>query len=199
MERPDFRDRYVLRSYDEALTKLMREAKAGLDSVDEILGQIQTIPVVHGGATRQVSGPTVVDTTMQNFSTESTINSDVIRNTDVGEFVEFLVSMIEVFQAEAKRYMFHVLSQTTEAVGNMVDAQGKNIWDAQIEMIQRADMRFAPDGSHNYKFYLPPGMIENLKRNPPTPEQQKQFDEAISAKREAYYAQKRTRRLSQFS
>jgi hypothetical protein len=59
---------YSLRQYDLAMIRFHREIKRGFDKADQLLGQIQTVPVSHGGTTRQVSEPTIVDTKMRQFS-----------------------------------------------------------------------------------------------------------------------------------
>lgn len=187
---------FSLQKYDSAMTKLLREVKAGLDKTDEILGQIQTVPVVHGGSMRQVSEPKIVDTEMKIHKVEVVIELDWYRKTDVDEFVAFVYGMWERFASQAKKALFETLSLTTEAVGNSMDAQGKNFWDARIEMLEGLEMRFDEDGNHNTQFVLHPDTARKLMENPPTPEQQKRWEDALKAKREEYYAKKRTRRLS---
>jgi hypothetical protein len=56
-------------------------------------------------------------------------------------------------------------------------------------------MEFDDQGNHNYRIYLHPTADEKIAQNPPTPEQQKEMDDLIEAKREQFYAQKRARRL----
>lgn len=187
---------FSMKEYDSAMTKLFREVKAGLDKTDELLGQIQNVPVAHGGTMRQVSEPKIVDTEMKLHKVELLIQLDWYRKTDVDEFVTFIYGMCEQFASQAKKALFETISLTTEAVGNSVDAKGKNFWDARIEMLEGLEMRFDEDGNHNTQFVLNPNTARKLEENPPTPEQQKRWEEAINAKREEYYAKKRTRRLS---
>jgi hypothetical protein len=187
---------FSLHEYDSAMTRLLREVKAGLDKTDDILGQIQSHSVAHGGTMRQVSEPKIVDTKMKEFRTDVIIELDWYRKTDVEKFVEFLYGLCEALSSQAKKYLFETVSLTTEAVGNSFDLQGRNIWDAQIEMLKQTEMRFDEDGNHHWKFYVHPDTAKKLAENPPTPEQEKRWEEAINAKREEYYAKKRTRRLS---
>lgn len=185
-----------LPQHDSAITQLMRDVKTGLDKLDPILGQIQSVPVAHGGTTRQVSEPKIVDTAMKRVSVEVTIELDWYRQTDTKKFVEFLCGMCQSFQSRAKKDLFEMVSLTTEAVGNSFPLEGRNFWDAQIEIMKRTEMRFDQDGKHHYQFYLHPDTAKKLAASPPTPEQEKLWQETINAKREEYYAKKRIRRLS---
>jgi hypothetical protein len=78
------------------------------------------------------------------------------------------------------------VSLTTEAVGNVVNAADKDLWDAQIEMLQKTYLRFDDNGDHNAKFYMHPDTFKKLSANPPTAEQQQRWNQVLSAKREEY-------------
>lgn len=185
-----------LHPYDIATANLIGEAKTGLDKTDEILGQIQVHKVVHGGITRQVSEPKIVDTEMKQHKAELPLHFDVYRKTDVEKFIEFIYRMWEAFASQSKKGLFETVSLTTEAVGNSQPLAGRNVWDAQLEMLQSLEWTFDKDGNHNYKFYCHPDIGKKLAENPPTEEQNKKLEELISRKRKEYYAKKRTRRLS---
>jgi hypothetical protein len=185
-----------LHQYDVATASLMGEIKMGLDKTHPILGQIQVHSVMHGGTTRQVSEPQIVDTEMRKHSTGSVIHFDCFLQTDVERFSELLYEMWEEFASQATKALFETVSLTTEAVGNVHSAAGKNIWEAQLEMLESLEMHFDEDGNHNYQYYLHPDTARKLAENPPTPEQEKRGEEIIRRKREEYYAKKRTRRLS---
>lgn len=186
----------TLTGYDSAMTRLVREIKAGLDKTDPILGEIQRVPVAHDGSTRQVSVPKIVDTSMKDFSAVVTIHRNSFRETDVEKFVEFVWSLSDSLSSQATKYLFETVSLTTEAAGNVVNAEGKNLWDAQIEMLERTYLRFDENGNHNAKFYMHPDTFKKITATPPTAEQQQRWDQVLNAKREEYYAKKRTRRLS---
>jgi len=48
---------FALHNYDLAMAQLIGNIRAGLLEIDELLGQIQSHRVSHGGSTRQVNGP----------------------------------------------------------------------------------------------------------------------------------------------
>jgi hypothetical protein len=133
---------------------------------------------------------------MKDFSAVVTIHRNSFRETDVEKFVEFVWSLSDSLSAQTTTYLFETLSLTTEAAGNVVDGEGKNLWDAQIEMLERTYLRFDENGNHNVKFYMHPEVFKKITANPPTAEQQQRWDQVLNAKREEYYAKKRTRRLS---
>jgi hypothetical protein len=187
---------FALPQYDGALTQLFRNVQEGLAAQDELLGQIQTHSVSHGGTTRQVSEPQIVDTEMHNSKAMFEMSTDAFLQTDTKQFTDSLFNLIESFHREQKKYMFEVISQTTEAVGNAIDAKGRNIWDVYVEMIETTQMTFDAEGNHNYQIVMHPETAKKLRANPPTPEQSKRIQEAIEAKRREYYERKPTRRLS---
>jgi hypothetical protein len=188
---------YTLRKYDYAMYLLNLEVRHGLAKVDPIIGGIPTTPTSHGGVIRQVSEPTIVETPMKDFSAIVTVEGEWLRKTDVDTFVGILWHYCQELIAQSTQYLFEIVSKTSEAVGNVTNAKGMNIWDAQIESVKSLEMRFDKNGNHGFKFYpSSPEMAQRMRANPPTPEQQKKMEELIKAKREEYYAKKRTRRLS---
>jgi len=186
----------ALTEYDVAMTRLVREIQRGFESEHPILSEVQRFPVAHDGRTRQVSAPNIVDTNMQDFSADVKIHADAFRKTEVATFVEFIWGMCEALMSQTTKYLFETVSRTSEAVGNVVDCGNKNIWDAQIEMLEKTEMHFDENGEHNSKFYMHPNTYRKVSATPPTIEQQQRWNEVMKAKKEEYYAKKRTRRLS---
>jgi len=187
---------FPLAQYDLAVIEFMREVRTGSEQLDPLLGQVERMPVSHGGTTRQVSEPEILDTKMQESSVDVTIQLEWYRETDVDAFAGFLWEFCEQFNSLEKRYLFDTVSKTTEAVGNVVDAKNMNIWDAQIEMLKKTEMRFDEEGNHGNTMVMHPSLAKKMHENPPTPEQTQRWNETMQAKKDEYYAKKRTRRLS---
>jgi hypothetical protein len=188
---------YQLPLYDLAIISLLGKIKEGLDKTHPVLGDIPTLPVMHGGITRQVSEPVLVDSEMKLHSAEITVNKDMYRKTDIREFVEAIYGIWERLAEQSERELFKVLAETTEAVGNIVNGSDKNIWDAQLEMLEKVEMRFDEDGNHGFKFFADPNTGSKLRNgSQPTDEQRRRWDEIMESKREQYSAKKRSRRLS---
>lgn len=188
---------FLLPRYSSAMNRLFREIKDGLEQHDEILGQIQSHAVSHGGLTRQVSEPKVLDTPMQKFEVTFEIKVEAFLQTDVEKFAESIYHMVTSFHSQQKKYLFEVVGKTTDAVGNVVDAKGRNFWDAYLEMIETIDIHFDEDGKHDYQVYMNPETAKKLEKTPPTPEQLQKIEEAMELKRRNFYARKRSRQLSE--
>ena len=95
-----------------------------------------------------------------------------------------------------KKHLFNVFPQICDATGNTVDAQGKNVWDAHLEMLETMEMSFDENGNHNTTLVVHPDTARKIRENPPTVEQLAKGEEIIERKRKEFYAQKRSRRLS---
>src|SRR5712691_11682626 len=105
---------FTLPNYDSAMTQLLRDIGDGLVKQDQLLGQIRSHGVSHGGRTRQVSEPKIVDTEMRRFDAMFEISRDAFTSTDARAFAEAVFNMFSSFHSQQKKYLFEVLSQTTE-------------------------------------------------------------------------------------
>ena len=187
---------FSLHQYDAAMREFIDTVKRGSEQLDPILSQIERTAVSHGGRTRQVSAPKIVETEMNTETVEASIKTETYRKTDVGAFAGFLWDFCEQFNLLEKRLLFSNISQTTEAVGSVVDGRDKNIHDAMIEMLEKKEMRFDAHGNHGDSVVLTPELSKQMRENPPTKEQTERWNKTMEAKRAEYYAKKRTRRLS---
>ena len=120
---------FPLHCYEIAIVEFMRDVKTGSEKLDPILSQIERTSVSHGGTTRQVSAPQVVDTPMKLAEVDVTMQLDWYRKTDVDAFAGFLWDFCQRFNDLELKHLFENLSKTTEAVGNVVDGKEKNIWE----------------------------------------------------------------------
>ena len=187
---------FALPAYDAAMTQLIRDIGDGLVKDDPILGQIRSHAVSHGGTMRQVSEPKVVDTEMRLVKAMFEISRDAFLTTDTEEFAESMVNLFTSFHSQQKKHMFEVLDKTTEAVGNAVDAAGRNFWETYIEMLEKTEMHFDKDGKHNYQVYMNPETAKKLEKSPPTLDQSERIQKTIEAKRNEFFERKRSRRVS---
>ena len=94
------------------------------------------------------------------------INKEAFLETDAHKFAESILNLFESFHREQKKYLFEVLSKTTEAVGNVVDAHNRNFWDAYLEMIETTEMQFDEQGNHNYQIVLHPETAKKIQATP---------------------------------
>lgn len=187
---------FSLPKYDEAINSLARKIHKGLTAIDEILSQIQTVKVNHGGTTRQVSQPRILDTEMHHHHVTVALKKEWFAQTNTEEFRDFLWDLHEEFKDKIKKHLFETISQVTETTGNQFDTKGRNFWDAYVDLINTTELTFDDKGNHNYQVVVHPDTYQKIMNNPPSPEQNLKIEEAIKAKQAEYYAKKRTRRLS---
>jgi hypothetical protein len=188
---------FSLHKYDSAMTQLLREVRTGLESYDEILGKIRSRPVSHGGSIRQVSEPKIVDTPMQRVGMTFEMKIEAFEQTDVDQFVGCLAGSLDALFTDQKKRVFELLSITTEAVGNSIDAKGRSFWETYIEMLETTEMHFDEAGKPTSQIVVNPNTAKQMEETPQTPEQQQRIGELIEAKRREFYARKRSRKLSQ--
>src|SRR5690349_2113705 len=150
---------FSLHQYDAAMREFIDTVKRGSEQLDPILSQIERTAVSHGGRTRQVSAPKIVETEMNTASVEASIKTATYRKTAVDAFAGFLWDFCEQFNLLEKQLLFSNVSQTTEAVGSVVDGHDKNIHDAMIEMLEKKEMRFDDHGNHGDSVVLTPELI----------------------------------------
>jgi hypothetical protein len=189
---------FKLPKYDSAIAKFVGEVKKGLEKTDPILNQIPTHSAVHNGHTRQVSEPKILDTPMQQYSANMIIDRKWFLKTDIEGFRDFLWNLYASFSSEMKKGLFELVSKTTEATGNIINTKGLNIWQSYVETLKQWEIQFDEDGNpllddlgiYNGRTH------ERIDVSPKTPEQIKELEQIIEAKKQEYYAQKRTRRLS---
>lgn len=185
-----------LPKYNSAIIQLVIEVKSGFENLDPLLGKMGSIPVVHGGMTRQVSEPQILETPMKKFSVEISLGLDCFRNTNTEQFRDALWKFSEEATGERIKHFFETFPQICNAAGTSVDAEGKNVWDAYLEMLETLEMHFDENGNHNTELVVHPDTAKKIRANPPTPEQLAKGEAIIERKKKEFYAQKRTRRLS---
>jgi hypothetical protein len=188
--------KFSLPAYAIANVRLIGDIKSGLDRQDSIIGQIRFDTVVHGGRTRQVSGPNRLETNFVEGKSDVLLELTCVEQTDTNRFRDLIIKIQRELCDGAKRYLFQNIGDITAATGNTVDAQGGNVWDAVFEMTKLLPMEFDDEGNHNYQLYLHPDTFNKLKDNPPTADQERAMAELMEQKKLDFYAQKRSRRLS---
>lgn len=180
----------ALPAYNRSIIIFIRQVKEGFVSLDPILGQIRSYPVAHGGITRQVSEPQILETPMNQISVNVPFDYDSFKNTDTDKFVDFLLSLSESLIGNMRTHFFQVISKTCDATGNSISAANRNFWDSYIEMLETMEMGFDEDGTLTSQFVGPPTPYN------PTPDQVTKIEGILKRKREEFNAKKRIRRLS---
>ena len=186
----------TLTQYEDAIDKLQIEVSYGLHMGDEMLSMFPPVEVTHRGTARIVSTPTIYDSTMKFHKTKDTIETDIFLQTDALKFRETLMGINNVLQDQVKMQMWDTIFKTAEAAGQSIDGQGRNFWEAYIETLEMLDFKFDEQGKHNYRFMLNSNTAKKIMAVPPTEDQIRRMKEVIDAKRAAFFANRRSRRLS---
>jgi hypothetical protein len=185
-----------LYQYDEAIIKLQEEIYYCLHMNDEILSLLPPMDVSHGGPARIVSSPNVFDSSPRLHKAKGTVDIDMFLKTDALMFKEALLGINKSLQDQLKAHTWDTFFKTSDAAGNTIGGEGQSFWATFIELLKQTEFRFDNDGTHGYKVYMNSNTMKKILATPPTEEQLKRAKEIMDAKREAYFAKKRSRRLS---
>jgi hypothetical protein len=181
----------ALSKYEAAINRLHDEVQLTLHMQDEILRRFPPVYVVHIGTTRLVSSPTILDKPMHPHKTKSSMQQDMFLQTDMSKFKDVILGMTNDLLNQQRKLTAEVMLETGDAVGHSIDGKGRNFWDTYIEMLQ-----MAPYSECGYQLLMNPDTEEKIKKTPQTPEQRQKIIDVQRAKREEYFAKKRTRHLS---
>jgi hypothetical protein len=180
----------ALPKYEEAINNLYDEVYFGFHMLDEILSLFPPLFLVHNGTTRQVSAPTILDTSPKPYKSKFSVGVDMFDQTDVNKFREHLYGLVTSLQHQQKIHTFEIIFQTSDAAGHTVDGKGRNFWDAHIETMQKAS--YVENG---YKLYMNAETAKKIAETPPTEAQIEKMKDVLKAKRIEHFAKRRSRRL----
>jgi hypothetical protein len=186
----------ALHQYDEAIIKLQQEVAYCLHMNDEILSMLPPMEVSHGGPARIVSSPNVFDSPIRAYRAKGTVETDMFHKTDALKFKEAVLGINKTLQDQLKFHTWDTFFKTSDATGNTIEGGGQNFWETFIELLKIIDFRFDEDGTHGYQVYMNSNTMKKALAIPPTEDQLRRAKEIVDAKREAYFAKKRSRRLS---
>lgn len=178
-------------TYEAAINELHDEVQFTLHMQDEILRLFPPVYVVHTGTTRLVSSPNILDKPITPKKTKFSMEPAMFIKTDAAKMKEVMYGMTQSLLDQLKQQTVEVMLETGEAVGHIIDGKGRNYWDTYIEMLEKT-----PYWENGYTVFMNPETEKKIKETPPTPEQKQRIKDVTKAKREEFYAKKRSRRLS---
>jgi hypothetical protein len=125
--------------------------------------------------------------------------TDVIAG-NVDQLLVTLDAAAEQQHDQLTRYILDSLETVTHATGNQIDASGKSHFEYMYEMFASLALTFEPDGSISpgYTWVMHPDMVEKMRQKEAamTESERAQLEALIERKRQEYFANRRTRRLS---
>lgn len=181
----------ALPAYEAAINELHDEVQFALHMQDEILQLFPPVYVVHTGTTRLVSSPNILDKPITPKKTKFSMEPVMFLETDAAKMKEVMYGMTQSLLDQLKQQTVEVMLETGEAVGHSIDGKGRNYWDTYIEMLEKT-----PYWENGYTIFMNEETDKKIKETPPTPEQKQRIKDVTKAKREEFYAKKRSRRLS---
>lgn len=182
---------FALPAYEAAINQFHDEIANVLHMQDELLRLFPPIQIVHTGTTRLVSSPNILDRAMKPHKTKFSMEPDMFLQTDVSKFKNVVFGMTNDLLNQRRKQTAEVMLATGEAAGNYIDGNKRNFWDTYIEVLQRL-----PYSEHGYEMFMNPDTERKIKETVQTEEQRQRMQDVIRAKREEYFAHRRSRHLS---
>lgn len=185
--------------YDEAMSTFVREVIDGVVNLDPLLRDIATVPTRHAGPIRNVTEQGVVDQQLTTFQQEGIFHHDVIRLTNVDEFVSILYLMGTRFRDQLSKNLIETLLTVTESSGNTIDKKGDPLsWNMFLELIEAMEVRFDADGQmlSAPTVIMNPETAARLDKIPKPDDFEQRIEEILLRKRDEFNAEKRRRRVS---
>lgn len=180
----------ALPEYEAAIKGLHDEVILTLHMQDEVLKLFPPMYVVHVGTTRLVSRPNVLDKPLKPHHTKIGLDATMFLKTDVQKFKDVILRWTTDLLEQQAKQTVEVMLETGNAAGHTFDAHGRNLWDAYIEMLEKAPYR-----PYGYTGYMNPETERKIREIPQTPEQQQKIKTIQRTKREEFLRTRRTRRL----
>jgi hypothetical protein len=188
--------------YEDAINKFVQDCILGFLTTHPLLGHMKYTGTVseHRGPMRNVREPETVDHAPVQVSGILAISHDTLRNTDIDTYVAALHDLAQEYVRELSQEFFRVMSDVTNATGNVINAEGRPLSvDRILDALEMTDMTFDKHGQPvlSNKIIIGPqsaGLtLENMEL---TPEHTARLANILQQKKSEHDAKKRTRRLS---
>jgi hypothetical protein len=197
IDRPQIRIKSSF-EYEAAYSRFLSEATRSEVEKDEFVGILPSRRIKHAGNTRYVFKERVLDKGSTYTSTDVRIKCDSIRTTDVGAHAEFVKAMAEGQLRQMVPQMCELMGEITELTERALPAVESGFsWDNYLLALERVEIGFEDDGTFEWpKVFVHPKVKEAMQSTPFPVGFENRLHELISKKREAWFAKKRSRRLS---
>lgn len=179
---------------------LLNKSYEVLRKNDPLLGQIQTLSIIHGGGMLYENKQSKKQhkSEVQKLSTSLNLKNEIIREYKMDEFCIFMNDFINKQLQESSKMIFNETSAISEFTGNIADSRGKPLdYGYFLELIEKIDIRFDKDGNPIMPtVFCGKELFEKFSKIKATKEQELRFRKIIQTKKEAWYANKHYRTLS---
>ncbi|OGU36847.1 MAG: hypothetical protein A2315_08530 [Ignavibacteria bacterium RIFOXYB2_FULL_35_12] len=178
--------------------KIVEKYYHHLYNQDNILHQIRSFKILHGGGFRYESKGKESVSPIKELSMEIFYKYEEVRDFELESFCQKLNEMVINRLGQIQKMMYSEIISATELTGNKVDAKGAKMNpDLILDMLEKIEIRFNEDDEPILpQLHLAPQQFNKIKDMKFTPEQEKRQQEIIDNKRKKWYAKKRYRKLS---
>jgi hypothetical protein len=189
--------RLSIPAYDLALRAFLNQVAVGIVGIDPWLGSIRSRQTGHAGPTRHITEPSPLDHPLTHFEREFRVHGDIVRNTDVEEFLPIILKVVDEYVSAIGSTFVDIARDITDATGNTIDAGGRPLsWDVIIDGLEQKEIAFDKDGRMNETLVMNPKTAALLASIEMTPAQTARLERVLQKKRDQWDAKQRTRRLS---
>ena len=182
------------------MPKIIEKYFRHLYDQDDVLHQIRSFKMLHGGGHRYESHGKESTSPLKGLSTELNYKFEEIINFELELFCQKLYEMVINRLGQLQKMMYNEIINTTELTGNKINAKGTSLnTDLLLDMLEKVEIRFNDNGEPILpELHLAPKQFNKLKELKISPEQEKRRHQIIDKKRKKWYAKKRYRKLSYF-
>lgn len=187
---------FALHEYERAGTQFMSDAVSAIASAEGVLSMVSRERTEYVAVSHNTldDGETVE---MQPFLASSAMTFSVADGI-AGDFDEVHVAIAETaadFSSQMTKNILEHISQLCDATGNVVDAKGLSIWEAQLAALETVEISFDADGDPSLpSIVMHPDTAAEMGE--PPDDFKDRYDAIIERRRDEWLARRRTRRLS---
>ena len=186
----------ALPKYRVSLTQLIGDIKNGLQELDPLLSEIRAFNVSHHGKVGQLSSPTQLETSSQDFVAGIELDRQAVLKTHSERFCISVLEFCENTLSQKKKYFLRVNREIGDATDSGVSIKDQNWGDAYLDLLEKIPIHFDDEGKYKLQATGNPKTLELIASNPLTEEQMLKKRALIEEKKRKFYQQKRSRRLS---
>lgn len=129
------------------------------------------------------------------LQSEWTTSTTEILNFDVEGLLTNINTMADEMGSQLVKAMTEHISEICESTGNVVNAEGRDLYETLIETAENMELTFDADGELQTKLLVSETLFNQIAVTPPTADQEARLKAVINRKREEWNAARHRREL----
>jgi len=187
---------FALHEYAAAGTRFFSDAVSAVSRADGVLSMIRTEKAEYIAVSQNtLDDGEIVE--MEPILTSS-VMTFTVSDGIAGDFDEVHVAIAETaaaFSEQLTKRILQNISELCDGTGNVVNAKGRSIWEAQLEALETIQITFDEDGNPSLpSIVMHPDTADNM--GDPPEDFRPRYDSIVERRRDEWLARRRTRRLS---